>query len=267
MANKTAAYSPLVQGWPSFYTFMPEMMVGMNNKLYSFKQGNLYLHNESQNMNNFYGVGNTSTVKTVINQSPAENKLFKTIAIDGQGDGSWDVSLVTDLQDSGWVFRDWLEKKEATWYAFIRNNGSVPAFPKEYALRSANGIGQCSAVIGSGANTTLQFQINPTPVEIGTMLSVGDYIYYALGPNYDTPIYLGTAVSINVNYRVGFNNLAVNALGQPTPPVGAYIMYIKSSIAESHGVLGHYCVLDITNSSTDKTELFIVSSEVMKSYP
>jgi hypothetical protein len=246
---------------------MPEMMIGMNNKLYSFKQGNLYLHNESQNMNNFYGVGNTSNVKTVINDSPAENKLFKTIAIDGQGDDSWDVSLATDLQDSGTVFRDWFEKKEATWYAFIRNSGNVPALPSEYALRSVNGIGQCSAISGSGAATAFTFPISPNLVEIGSIVSAGDYVYYALGPNYDTPVYLGTVVSINVNYRIGINNLVVNALGQPIPPVGAYIMYIKSSIAESHGVLGHYCKVDITNSSTDKAELFIVSSEVMKSYP
>ena len=267
MANKTAAYSPLVQGWPSFYSFMPEMMVGMNNKLYSFKQGNLYLHNESQTMNQFYGVANASTVKTVINQSPAENKLFKTIAIDGQGNGSWDVSLATDLQDSGTISKDWFERKEATWYAFIRNKGNGSGLPSEFAIRSVNGIGQCSAVVGSGASTTLQFQINPTPIEIGTIVSAGDYVYFAIGPNYDTPVYLGTVVSINVNYRTGLNNLAVNALGQPAAPVGAYIMYAKASIAESHGVLGHYCVLDMTNSSTDKTELFIVSSEVMKSYP
>jgi hypothetical protein len=46
-----------------------------------------------------------------------------------------------------------------------------------------------------------------------------------------------------------------------------YIMYIKNSVAESHGVLGHYCVFTLENTQTVKVELFAVESEVMKSYP
>ena len=44
-------------------------------------------------------------------------------------------------------------------------------------------------------------------------------------------------------------------------------MYIKSSEAESHGLLGHYCIFTIVNFNTNKTELFAVESDVMKSYP
>jgi hypothetical protein len=44
-------------------------------------------------------------------------------------------------------------------------------------------------------------------------------------------------------------------------------MYIKNSVAESHGVLGHYCVFTLENSNTDKVELFAAESEIMKSYP
>jgi hypothetical protein len=44
-------------------------------------------------------------------------------------------------------------------------------------------------------------------------------------------------------------------------------MYIKNSIAESHGLLGHYCVFTLTNDNTNKIELFTLESEVMKSYP
>jgi hypothetical protein len=46
-----------------------------------------------------------------------------------------------------------------------------------------------------------------------------------------------------------------------------YIMYIKNAVAESHGVLGHYCVFTLENDNTSKVELFAAESEVMKSYP
>jgi hypothetical protein len=44
-------------------------------------------------------------------------------------------------------------------------------------------------------------------------------------------------------------------------------MYIKNAVAESHGILGHYCVFEMQNSSTGKVELFTVDAEVMKSFP
>ena len=54
---------------------------------------------------------------------------------------------------------------------------------------------------------------------------------------------------------------------QPILITDPYMLYIKSSEAESHGLLGHYCIFTVTNTSTAATELFAVESEVMKSYP
>ena len=34
---QTVTYSESVTGWPSFYTFIPEKIVGMNGFLYTFK--------------------------------------------------------------------------------------------------------------------------------------------------------------------------------------------------------------------------------------
>lgn len=268
MSNYTLTYSEAVQGWPSFYSFIPEMMIGMNNRFYSMKGGNLWVHNENDLRNNFYGVQYNSRLKTVINISPLENKLFKTVALDG--DDSWAVLMATDIQSSGVVNKEWFEKKEASWFAFVRNTGSIPAAPSEYALRSINGIGQSSTVSGTGASVVISFPISPTPISIGSILSVGDYLYYALAPNYNTPILCGVVTAIEVNYPLGRNRVTVNTTvsGGSVPQVNnPYFMYIKGSISESHGVLGHYCVYTLENTNTSKVELFVVSSEVMKSYP
>ena len=63
----TLAYSESVKGWTSFYSYMPEVMIGMNSHLYSFKNGNLYQHSVNDNRNNFYGVDYPSTITAVIN--------------------------------------------------------------------------------------------------------------------------------------------------------------------------------------------------------
>ena len=53
---ETLTYSPDVKGWPSFYSYIPEWMAGMNNYFYSFKGGNLYRHNTNEIRNQYYGV-------------------------------------------------------------------------------------------------------------------------------------------------------------------------------------------------------------------
>ena len=49
-------------GWPSFYSFFPDFMIGMNSFFYSFKQGNLYRHNTSAQRNTYYGIFEASTI-------------------------------------------------------------------------------------------------------------------------------------------------------------------------------------------------------------
>lgn len=279
MANNTLTYSEAVQGWPSFYSYYPDFMIGMNNFFYTFKGGNLYRHNVNSSRNTFYGdwwvrVGfpagafTATSMTSVFNDSPLENKLFKTLNL--EGDARWEATLQTDIQSSGFIQASWFENKEQSYFAFVRNSGSTPATPSQYPLRSVNGIGR-SAVIDSAVLSAVKvdFQISPTPISIGTIISVGDILYYSLPP-YTSPVLFGEVSDIIVDYPSGLNRLIVDTtipLASVPPIQNPYILYIKNSVAESHGVLGHYCVFTIDNSSSSKVELFAVETEAMKSYP
>jgi hypothetical protein len=276
MANYTLTYDEGVQGFPSFYTYYPDWMIGMNNYFYTFKGGNLYRHNVNENRNTFYTdfwtqVGTPSeafkpsTMESVFNVSPLENKLFKTLNL--EGDDSWAATIETDIQDSGFINSDYFEKKEQSWYAFIRNEGlgSTPAVVPEFALRSLNGIGQSATVNIVGLITTINFAIT---VQIGNILSVGDYFYFLSGTN--EPVYAGNVTAINVDLRRGINNVVIDTSPAGTTPIPSNtetFLFIKNSVAESHGVLGHYAVFNLTYSENTKVELFAVESEVMKSFP
>jgi hypothetical protein len=266
--TNTLSYSEGVQGWTSFFSFYPDYMIGMNNYFYTFKGGNLYRHNVNETRNEFYGQQFTSQLISVFNDAPLENKLFKTLNL--EGDSTWGALMETDIQTSGFINAAWFEKKEQSWYAFVRNAGTVPAMTSEYALRSVNGIGRSLAISGSGAAVEVNFTISPTPISIGSIVSIGDYLYYTLPPSYNSPVLFGSIVDIVVDYPSGDNKLVVDTtIPSATVPLiqNPYIMYIKGSIAESHGVLGHYCVFTLENGSSSKVELFAVESEVMKSYP
>jgi hypothetical protein len=267
MPNKTLTYSDMVGGWVSFYSFYPDWMLGMNNYFYTFKGGDLYRHNVNSERNTFYkpwfvkisqpaDAFTPTTLQSVLNTAPLENKLFKTINL--QGDAKWAAALETDLQYSGFIEESWFEKKEASYFAFVRNN-SVG----ELALRSVNGIGKSYQVTGGNV---VKFVVG---VSIGSIISVGDYLYYSLPP-YITPILAGKVTAITVDLPNSVNQLTIDTTIPYTTPIpiqDAFFLYIKNSVAESHGVLGHYCTFSITNTSNDKIELFAVQSEVMKSFP
>lgn len=259
--NYTLTYSEGVAGWVSFYSFYPDWIIGMNNYLYTFKGGNLYRHNVNNARNTFYGVFTPTRLQSVFNNIPLENKLFKTINL--EGDAAWSAQLITDLQYSGFINQSWFEKKEASYYAFIRNNSIG-----EFALRSLNGIGNSLTVIGAGTGSAqINFSISPL-ISIGSIISIGDYVYFG----HPTPLFAGQVTAINVDLPNGVNQIVIdNAMttpaSNPLPGNVNFIFYVKNSVAESHGVLGHYCTFTIENDSNSKIELFAVESEVMKSYP
>ena len=202
----------------------------------------------------------------MFNEQPLENKLFKTINL--ESDSSWSITLDSDIQTGASIDRAWFEKKEGAWFAFVRNNGTLPAGSDEYSMRSANGIGRSSSVNIVGTNTIINFSQTPL-IDIGSDLSVGDIMYYALPP-YTTIQMIGKVIAINIDLQNNTNNIVIdNSIsGAVTLPIqDGFIMYIKNQQAESNGLLGHYCEFTITNTDSTATELFAVESEVMKSYP
>jgi hypothetical protein len=268
----TLSYSEGVKGWVSFYSYLPDWMIGMNNYFYTFKGGDLYRHNTSEERNTFYKpwwvkVGEPlqafqpTTLQTVFNEAVLENKLFKTILI--KGDAPWSVQLETDIQVSGFIDNDWFEKKEATFFAFIRNNSIG-----ELSLRSANGIGNSLSVTGAGTSAAeINFSISPL-VSLGSILSIGDYVYFGNSQSN----FGGIVLDIIVDYPNGINRLVVNnniiiPQTTPIPDDINFFFFIKNSVAESHGVLGHYCVINLQNSLNSKIELFTIETNVMKSFP
>ena len=264
MSNYTLSYNENVQGFPSFFSFIPEWMIGMNNHFYTFNGGNLYLHNSNDVHNNYYGVQYGSSITSVFNDVVLENKLFKTLEL--QGVDAWGATLETDIQHTGFIELGWFSKKEGSYFGFVRNSGTVPAGQDEYALRSLNGIGRSSTITGTGSFPVINFALT---ISIGSIISVGDMMYFSTPP-YTTPTLAGQVTAIQVDLPNGINRIVIDATIPNTvtiPIQTAYFLSIKNSVAESHGVLGHYCIFTLDNFSQSSTQLFTVEANVMKSFP
>ena len=246
----TLTYSESVQGWPSFYSFYPEMMVGMNNYFYSFKGGNLYRHNTGTQRNTYYDAltPDASTITGVINDSPSTVKKFKTISLESTA--AWDCTVVSDLE-SGYIDSTWFSLKEGDYYGFIRRNQDDNVFE----ARSAQGIGSVDTV-DSSVTTAVELNFTFT---ISSMISVGDKIYKLVGGN---PTVVGLITSIS-----GFQIIVDASASGIIPVAGDYLFCVKDNKAESYGTTGYFLKYTLSLATPNFVEIFGIGSSLFKSFP
>ena len=97
--NITLGFDESNNGWVSRYSYIPEDGGSLDGNFYTFKGGNLYVHNANGLYNNFYGEQYDSEVTLIFNQNPSANKNFLTINYEGSN--TWNISnIITDV-DAG----------------------------------------------------------------------------------------------------------------------------------------------------------------------
>lgn len=241
MAEVTVTYDPISQGWTSFWSFVPDWMIGMNNVFYTWKEGSLYKHDTNATRNRFYDVNYPSTITTIFNQDPLDVKMFKTMAI--ESNEPWDVDLETDL-NTGMIDKTYFLDKEGSWFSYIRRD------PNTIDLQaiSTQGIGQ----VATYGSLTINFNFN-----IDSSISQGDKVYRVTAG----ALVLIGAVASHTNTSITLVSAAV------TPAPGDMIVYVKDSTAESYGARGYYMQAKLTNNSTSAVEIFNVNVNTFKSNP
>jgi len=228
--KETLTYSDGVKGWPSFYSYLPQYMIGMNSFLYSFDKGNLYRHNTNPVRNNYYQVQYSSFVTSVFNVEPQTIKLFKTMSF--ESDDAWAVTSLSTELSVGNMLQTYFEEKEAEWFSFIRNDAAEVNFK----LRSTNGIGIAVTVVPSLGIPPL------TPRQItflngaGTIISVGDDMYQSDVDPLTGDVIAGTSQIIGKVSSVSKVNNSVT-VGQTSqlnnlPVAGKYMFFYKNVVAE-----------------------------------
>lgn len=79
--------------WGSRYSFIPEMYGWIKNDMFSFLNGELWLHNNNETIANYYGVQYKPTVTTVCNQEPNKVKILQQVQI--ASNNLWNITSIT----------------------------------------------------------------------------------------------------------------------------------------------------------------------------
>jgi len=246
--ENTLAFSNDSRGWTSFFSYIPENMIGMNSYFYSFKNGNLYRHNTNETRNKFYNVQYTSKITTVFNVDQGSVKNFNTISLNSED--SWNCNILTDLS-TGFIDQSYFELKEGDYFAYIRSNENT----QDLNLRSTQGIG-----VPVSINSTVPAAVVVTfEYDLGSIITIGANAYKN---NAGVPLKLGKIIN------KGDKTITINTTGGGNIPlVTDFIFYFQNSIAESYGVRGYYMQIELENDNTSRVEMFSIGSNIFKSYP
>lgn len=134
----TWAYKPNIDRWVTQYSFQPEWMGSVGNRLLSFKDGMPYIHNATS-YNNFYGRTWDSVLSMVHNDAGADPKVYNSVAIQGSVPDILHVRTeVPDVQSSDLRPTDFVNR-EGIAYASIMRDRLTPHMTGAYNRRLYRG--------------------------------------------------------------------------------------------------------------------------------
>jgi len=239
LGGYTLTFDEKVKGWTSFHSYLPDSIIRVNNRLFTVKDGNTYIHNETLNgYNEFYGQQFSSSVQTIFNDTNFEDSIFKNIIL--ESDFAWRIVFNTNYTN-GTIPKSEFTKRESRYFASIKGNEN------ESDLRGVTqGIGN---IISANANIL-------TFANVTNLVSVGDKLFQVNGNNKEL---LGEITGINNN------EITIDA--DVISPIINLFAYSKSnSRVNGTSIRGYYLNVTLIDDSNTANELFGTSVGLVKSY-
>lgn len=250
--ERTITFDEVYNAWTSFHSYEPEWMERLGTNFYTFKNGELYIHDENETRTNFYGSSNGCSVTYSSNKNPSDVKAFKSISLESNS-SNWYATVDSNLESgnigtsSNLKFKD----KEGFKYGYIRRYVSNKL---DFNKLSIVGIGNLQSVPGTNQ---YEFTKNiPNQVSFNGADGIGgDELFF----NDGTTKLVGVINSFqdNVITTVSTTNL---------PQANNFCFVVKNAESESFGVRGYSSTIKLINDSTSFVELFAANTEVFKSY-
>lgn len=121
---QTLVWNELRNGFESFTSYYPEMMCCLNNLLVTWKDGQLYTH-DNPTYNIFYGIIGESLIRPVFGDGVLTKKTFQNVTL--SGDNVWEISEMStnviayqNIKQTSKVTAGEFKYQEGEWYAALR---------------------------------------------------------------------------------------------------------------------------------------------------
>jgi len=114
-AGVTIAWQEDKNRWTTFYSFQPECYGTLGALLYSYNNGELWIHDQNDVRNNFYGTQYGATITPVFNARPDLIKVWLSMtmeSIQADGGNNWSCEITNDYGQKSIITKQAFRKKE-----------------------------------------------------------------------------------------------------------------------------------------------------------
>jgi hypothetical protein len=247
----TAAYSYENNAWTTEYSFVPEDVVSVHNKMYSFKSGKMYVHQETADRNSFYGSPAAQSVIEVVSRtSPSAVKAYESLSI--EGNSAWDTTISTTEQTA--VIDDTsFKQKEGMYYTYV--HGATKTKGNTITSTSSTNEFFSLGVVDSVSNDTIIFKNDIASINFP--LGTNSKLYKINGNQLE--ILQVTASSVS-----GTKSLTCSGTVQGVSQNNVVVLVADSAI-EGDQIRDYYAKIRLTKTDTNPVELFAINAVVTDS--
>jgi hypothetical protein len=268
----TAAYDINGGVWNTLYSYRPEAIASVDDALYTFKNGTMYLHSDAANRATYYGSAFGAVVEVISSQNNSMVKAYEALSI--EGDSSWAATLSNTDQSTTILASDF-EERERYYYAYIPRDSSANTGTSTItSLSGSSEVFVLGAVaIGgvSGFTITFTTPVGDIPFPIGATL------YKVVGATLVALNATVTAISGNKQITVspsidGVWNTSAQIWNTSTSiwdianvSDGDTIVALGNGAIEGDQMRDYYLKIRLSNNETSETEMYAVNAIFSKS--
>jgi hypothetical protein len=248
----TAAYDINGGVWNTLYSYRPEAIACVDDALYTFKNGTMYLHSDAANRATYYGSAFGAVVEVVSSQNNSMVKAYEALSI--EGDSSWAATLSNTDQSTSILVSDF-EERERYYYAYIPRDSSANTGTSTITSLSGSSevfvLGAVATGGVSGSNITFTTPVGAVPFPIGASLfkvSGATLVSLAI-----------TVTGITGSSTISCSGAVVGVANGDT------IVALGNGAIEGDQMRDYYLKIRLSNNETIETEMYAVNAIFSKS--
>ena len=246
--NKTLSFNKNAKGWITFYDYKPELIIPINNKLFTIgSESNtltLYEHGYDYNFRgNLHGKQVKSKITTFLNKEYETAKIANYISLDSTH--PCETKLSTDDKHTT-IYENEFVEKEDSFVAYVRRNENTTDKSGKHLKGLSNFVSLNNKTI------TVTLQLDSSLIRIGDTLCK----------------YNSTDGVVNIGVIESYigNTITVNAVNT-TLSNGDFILSKRSLREEGSAIRGDVFKAEVTMPTTNSTvELSSITLGVSKSF-
>ena len=243
----TIAYDTEDKVWNTRYSYSPERIATLDDTLYTFKAGTMYVHDDTSNRSTYYGVAGGTVVEVISNNNPSMVKSYESLSLEGTD--AW-ATVITNTDQSTSILTTDYSEREREFFAYVPRDTSANVGTSTITSLSGSSevfvLGNVATSGVSGSTITFTTPVGDVPFPIGgTLYKVSGATLVTLGV---------TVTAISANKQITASGAIVGVSD------GNTIVVLANAGVEGDQLRDYYARINLTNTDTSEIELYAVNA-------